>query len=311
MLDREGMARVMSLPATADSFSSPYLNSYRVPQGVLHNPQQRPPHHARPVPHRRRRASRSGRQSGGAQAGFRGAVGRRPAPAGGPADAALHRGSGRAWRAASSRCCCGRWCVRRRAAIPRRRWKSASSRPAAWSATWISWRAFSATPAIRTCRKTMPALDVPIGRDTPAAWCWRRTSWGCRRRIWAAACERGHRAAAARRHVLDRRGRALQRTAARSRWPAATQRGVMVTIIADNYFGYCKKEVKTQISFAANLYGSVRGRACRRRARLRHLRAGTDFYADRTVSLKAAAFDDAVSLLGRYDRATARGLCRR
>ena len=32
--------------------------------------------------------------------------------------------------------------------------------------------------------------------------------------------------------------------------------GVIVTIIADNYFGYCKKEVKTQISFAANLYGS-------------------------------------------------------
>jgi phosphoenolpyruvate carboxykinase (diphosphate) len=32
--------------------------------------------------------------------------------------------------------------------------------------------------------------------------------------------------------------------------------GVMVTIIADNYFGYCKKEVKTQISFSANLYGN-------------------------------------------------------
>lgn len=32
-------------------------------------------------------------------------------------------------------------------------------------------------------------------------------------------------------------------------------RGVMVTIIADNYYGYCKKEVKTQISFAANLLG--------------------------------------------------------
>ena len=29
----------------------------------------------------------------------------------------------------------------------------------------------------------------------------------------------------------------------------------MVTILADNYFGYCKKEVKTQISFSANLYG--------------------------------------------------------
>jgi hypothetical protein len=34
------------------------------------------------------------------------------------------------------------------------------------------------------------------------------------------------------------------------------ERGVIVTIIADNYFGYCKKEVKTQISYAANLFGT-------------------------------------------------------
>lgn len=33
------------------------------------------------------------------------------------------------------------------------------------------------------------------------------------------------------------------------------EHGVIVTIIADNYFGYCKKEVKTQISYAANLFG--------------------------------------------------------
>jgi hypothetical protein len=33
--------------------------------------------------------------------------------------------------------------------------------------------------------------------------------------------------------------------------------GVIVTLIADNYFGYCKKEVKTQISFAANLFGNA------------------------------------------------------
>jgi len=31
--------------------------------------------------------------------------------------------------------------------------------------------------------------------------------------------------------------------------------GRVVTAIADNYFGYCKKEVKTQISFSANLHG--------------------------------------------------------
>ena len=36
-----------------------------------------------------------------------------------------------------------------------------------------------------------------------------------------------------------------------------TTAGVIITLIADNYFGYCKKEVKTQISYAANLYGNV------------------------------------------------------
>lgn len=38
---------------------------------------------------------------------------------------------------------------------------------------------------------------------------------------------------------------------------ARDARGVIVTIIADNYFGYCKKEVKTQISYSANLFGSA------------------------------------------------------
>lgn len=33
--------------------------------------------------------------------------------------------------------------------------------------------------------------------------------------------------------------------------------GIIVTLIADNYFGYCKKEVKTQISYAANLFGNA------------------------------------------------------
>ena len=38
---------------------------------------------------------------------------------------------------------------------------------------------------------------------------------------------------------------------------ARDERGVIVTIIADNYFGYCKKEVKTQIGYSANLFGCV------------------------------------------------------
>ncbi len=36
---------------------------------------------------------------------------------------------------------------------------------------------------------------------------------------------------------------------------ARDERGVIVTLIADNYYGYCKKEVKTQIGYASNLYG--------------------------------------------------------
>lgn len=33
--------------------------------------------------------------------------------------------------------------------------------------------------------------------------------------------------------------------------------GVVVTLIADNYYGYCKKEVKTQLSYAGNLMGNA------------------------------------------------------
>ncbi|MEV0895931.1 hypothetical protein [Actinoplanes sp. NPDC049802] len=37
---------------------------------------------------------------------------------------------------------------------------------------------------------------------------------------------------------------------------ARDDRGVIVTVIADTYFGYCKKEIKTQISYSANLFGN-------------------------------------------------------
>ena len=55
---------------------------------------------------------------------------------------------------------------------------------------------------------------------------------------------------------------------------ARDERGVIVTIIADNYFGYCKKEVKTQISYAANLYGLCEEEHAGRRAGLSKLRFG-------------------------------------
>ena len=37
-LDRAGLARVLSLPVDREDFSSDIINSYRVKQGVLHNP---------------------------------------------------------------------------------------------------------------------------------------------------------------------------------------------------------------------------------------------------------------------------------
>ena len=38
VLDEPGLARVLSLPVNADAFSSPLLSSYRLTNGVLHNP---------------------------------------------------------------------------------------------------------------------------------------------------------------------------------------------------------------------------------------------------------------------------------
>ncbi len=79
--------------------------------------------------------------------------------------------------------------------------------------------------------------------------------------------------------------------------------GIMVTIIADSYYGYCKKEVKTQISFASNLFGFSEEEHAGGAIAFPSYVLGQDFYADRTVPLKQATFDDAMRLLeGAVDR---------
>jgi len=75
-------------------------------------------------------------------------------------------------------------------------------------------------------------------------------------------------------------------------------RGVMVTVIADNYYGYCKKEVKTQISYAANLYGLSEEEHAGGAMAFATYVLGQDFQASRSVSLKKASFDQGMSLLG-------------
>ena len=79
---------------------------------------------------------------------------------------------------------------------------------------------------------------------------------------------------------------------------ARDHRGVMVTVIADNYYGYCKKEVKTQISFAANLYGLCEEEHAGGAMAFATYVLGQDFHAGRTVSLKKASFDQGMDLLG-------------
>ena len=74
-------------------------------------------------------------------------------------------------------------------------------------------------------------------------------------------------------------------------------RGVMVTIIADNYYGYCKKEVKTQISYSANLYGLCEEEHAGGAIAFPSYVLGQDFYGDRTVLLKKAQFDKTIALL--------------
>jgi len=79
---------------------------------------------------------------------------------------------------------------------------------------------------------------------------------------------------------------------------ARDERGVMVTIIADNYYGYCKKEVKTQISYAANLFGLAEEEHAGGALAFATYVLGNEFHAGRTVSLKKASFEQAMSLLG-------------
>lgn len=75
-------------------------------------------------------------------------------------------------------------------------------------------------------------------------------------------------------------------------------RGVMVTIIADNYYGYCKKEVKTQISFSANLFGLCEEEHAGGAVAYPSYIQGQDFYAGRTVLQKKRNFEEAMRLLG-------------
>jgi phosphoenolpyruvate carboxykinase (diphosphate) len=297
VLDRAGMARIMSLPADSDCFSSPYLQSYRLPQGVLHNPLND------------RRTT---------QGLFHICEGGFPVPA--DKAAVPKRAFAALWLAAlqppqdvltlpftagqpgQARC-----------------FVSLLLRPLVCPA------AGSDPPKTMEVRFFAPAslvsnLDfvesifgnagdpyLPENDAALDALHWTGHTGcvvlaphliGMRKKDLglphvSEASERQHRDGMCWIHEDDpyNGGRPFKAT-------SRDHRGVMVTIIADNYYGYCKKEVKTQISFAANLSGLAEEEHAGGALAFATYILGQDFYADRTTSLKKASFEEAMRLLG-------------
>ena len=79
---------------------------------------------------------------------------------------------------------------------------------------------------------------------------------------------------------------------------ARDARGVIVTIIADNYFGYSKKEIKTQISYSANLYGQCEEEHSGGALAFSSRDLGEDFYSTSYAPNNKSSFARLVEILG-------------
>lgn len=296
-LDVPGMARTVSLPADGDTFSSPYLNSYRTAQGVLHNPRsdrrttQGIFHIAEdgfPVPADKLAVPRRT---------FAALLARALQP---PEDSlVLPFTANQPDKARLMVSCLLRPLVC--PATGRDPEKTMEVRFFA-PATLVSnldfvqsifgvagdpylpendaaldvlhWTGHSGcvilAPHLAGLRKKdllLPHYDQATSRQRRDGMCWRDEN------------------------ELYNDGQAFKLT-------ARDQRGVIVTLIADNYFGYCKKEVKTQISFSANLYGLAEEEHAGGAIAFASYILGLEFFAGRTVLLKEASFHDSMRLLG-------------
>src|SRR5271154_2608876 len=297
ILDRAGLARTMSLPPDAPSFSSPYLRSYRVPQGVLHNPSSD------------RRTTRGVFHI--AEGGF-------PIPAD---KLAVPKQTFAALLAAALRPPRDVLTVPFTAGQdqPARLFVSLLLRPLVCPATGtdaprsMETRFFAPGSLVSNLDfvegifgnggdphlpENDAALDV-------AHWTGHT---GCV--ILAPHLLGLKKSGLGLPHVNDATPRQrrdgmcwtdpdeLYNEGAAFKICARDHRGVIVTILADNYYGYCKKEVKTQISYAANLFGLAEEEHAGGAIAFATYVLGTEFFAGRTVSLKKATFEQGMALLG-------------
>jgi hypothetical protein len=74
--------------------------------------------------------------------------------------------------------------------------------------------------------------------------------------------------------------------------------GACVTLIADNYYGYSKKEIKTQISFAANLMGNVEEEHAGGTIAFPQKNLGDNYNANDDSDLNGYSFDEVVANFG-------------
>jgi len=74
--------------------------------------------------------------------------------------------------------------------------------------------------------------------------------------------------------------------------------GTIVTLISDNYFGYCKKEVKAQISFAANLLGQCEEEHAGGAIVFPSYDLGEDFQLSKHLNTVDHTFEEALEQLG-------------
>ena len=79
---------------------------------------------------------------------------------------------------------------------------------------------------------------------------------------------------------------------------ARDERGVIVTILADNYYGYCKKEVKTQISYAANLFGLAEEEHAGGALAFPRHNHGEEFGVDSVTRVAGYSFEEMVAHYG-------------
>jgi phosphoenolpyruvate carboxykinase (diphosphate) len=297
VLDREGMARIMSLPASADVFSSPCLKSYRVAQGVLHNP-------------------KSDKRT--TQGLFHIAEGGLPVPA--DKIAVPKQAFAKLWEAALNP-------PASMMVLP----FTADQDELVRCFVSLLMRPLVCPAFGRDAEKTMEIrfvapgslvsnLDfvesifgnggdpyLPENDAALDAFHWTGHSGCVVLAPHLVGIKKKDLGLPHIREATDRQRRdgmcwqqedELYNDGSAFKITCRDQRGVMVTILADNYYGYCKKEVKTQISFAANLFGLCEEEHAGGAIAFATYVLGQEFHAGLAVSLRKAKYADAIGLLG-------------